>query len=179
MNAKSSPSLDQDHLEELYVRLEKPIYNVVYRWVWDREEARDIMQEAFVRLWRMQNRVRLETVEPLLYRIAMNLAAKSRRSRKIRRWITLDSTSERASDSLDSAELLETNERNLTVRRAVDALPERLRRIVLLCEFSEMTYEQIGHLLGIPAGTVGSRRSTALMLLQKRLRHIVEGNHGR
>ena len=163
MNAKSSPSLDQDHLEELYVRLEKPIYNVVYRWVWDREEARDIMQEAFVRLWRMQNRVRLETVEPLLYRIAMNLAAKSRRSRKIRRWITLDSTSER----------------NLTVRRAVDALPERLRRIVLLCEFSEMTYEQIGHLLGIPAGTVGSRRSTALMLLQKRLRHIVEGNHGR
>ena len=109
----------------------------------------------------------------------MNLAAKSRRSRKIRRWITLDSTSERASDSLDSAELLETNERNLTVRRAVDALPERLRRIVLLCEFSEMTYEQIGHLLGIPAGTVGSRRSTALMLLQKRLRHIVEGNHGR
>jgi RNA polymerase sigma-70 factor (ECF subfamily) len=179
MNAESSPSLDQDRLEELYVRLEKPIYNVVYRWVWDREEARDIMQEAFVRLWRMQNRVRLETVEPLLYRIAMNLAAKSRRSRKIRRWITLDSNSERASDSRDSAEQLETCERNFAVRRAVDALPERLRRIVLLSEFSEMTYEQIGYLLGIPAGTVGSRRSAALRLLQKRLRHIVGGNHGR
>jgi hypothetical protein len=51
--------------------------------------------------------------------------------------------------------LFETCERNLAVRRAVDALPERLRRIVLLSEFTEMTYEQIGHVLGIPAGTVG------------------------
>ena len=83
MNAESSASLDRRRLEDLYIRLEKPVYNVVYRWVWNREEAQDLVQEAFVRLWRMQDRVRLETVEPLVFRIALNLAANRRRAKKI------------------------------------------------------------------------------------------------
>ena len=49
--------------------------NVVYRWVWRAEEAQDIVQEAFVRLWRMRERVDLATVEPLVHRIALNLGA--------------------------------------------------------------------------------------------------------
>jgi len=178
MDPPDNVCLDQSLLEELFLRLERPIYNVVYRWVWDREEARDTVQEAFMRLWRMRRRVRLETVEPLLYRIAVNLAANRRRMNKIRRWITLESAGEMAAGGIGDMERMEARERDLAVRRAVDSLPERLRRVVLLCEFSGLTYEQIGNSLGIPAGTVGSRRNTALALLQKRLGPLMEGSHG-
>jgi RNA polymerase sigma-70 factor (ECF subfamily) len=179
MKLESSAPLDRRQLEELYTRLEKPIYNVVYRWVWDREEARDLVRGSFIRLWRMKRRVQIETVEPLIYRIALNLAANRRRAKKIRRWISLDSANHIPSENRSSADLLESQERNHAVRRAVEALPERLRRVIMLSEFSALTYEQIGHTLGIPPGTVGSRRNAAMKLLQQQLGHIVEENHGR
>jgi len=179
MNSESSASLDRRRLEDLYIRLEKPLYNVVFRWVWNREEAQDLVQEAFVRLWRMHDRVRLETVEPLIYRIALNLAANRRRAKKIRRWITLDSANHVASEKRNSAEQLESQERDLAVRLAVDALPERLRRVILLSEFSGLTYEQIGLSLGIPPGTVASRRNAAIKLLQQRLEPVWEKNRDR
>lgn len=178
MNTECSAQLDKSRLEELYVRLEKPIYNVVYRWVWDREEARDLVQEAFVRLWRMRLRVRLETVEPLLYRIAVNLAANRRRVEKIRQWINLNSADKAAAENPIGADQLESKEREAAVRRAVEALPERLRRVIMLSEFSGFTYEQIARSLKIPPGTVGSRRNTAMKLLQKRLKSMMGGNHG-
>ena len=177
MNAESSASLDRRRLEDLYIRLEKPVYNVVYRWVWNREEAQDLVQEAFIRLWHMKHRIRMETVEPLIYRIALNLAANRRRAKKIRRWIALNSANHLPSGDRTGAEQLESEERDKAVRCAVDALPERLRCVILLSEFSGLTHEQIGHSLGIPPGTVGSRRNAAMKLLQKRLGYIVEKNH--
>jgi RNA polymerase sigma-70 factor (ECF subfamily) len=162
--------MSREALEQLYRRLEKPLYNVVYRWVWNREDARDLVQETFVRLWRMRARVRGETVEPLIYRIAMNLAANRRRSRRLWRWASLGAAGSRAAATADGQSVMESAEREASLRRAVERLPERLRRVILMCEFSGMTYREIGSVLGIPAGTVGSRRNEAL----KRLRKILE-----
>jgi DNA-directed RNA polymerase specialized sigma24 family protein len=63
--------MDADDLERLYTRLERRLANVVYRWVWSMDEAQEIVQEAFVRLWRMRARVDLRTVEPLVYRMSV------------------------------------------------------------------------------------------------------------
>ena len=80
---RDDAALHPGALEALYVRLEGPLYNVAYRYVWDAAEAQDIVQEAFVRLWRARDRVRMQTVEALVYRIALNLA------RNRRRWLRL------------------------------------------------------------------------------------------
>ena len=48
-------------------------------------------------------------------------------------------------------------------------LPEHLRRVVMLCELSDLSYEQVGSLLSIPSGTVGSRRHKAMCLLREAL----------
>ena len=53
----------EEDLERLYVRLEKPLCNVVFRWVWNMDEAQDLVQDAFVRLWRMRTRVDLRSGE--------------------------------------------------------------------------------------------------------------------
>jgi RNA polymerase sigma-70 factor (ECF subfamily) len=156
-------------LEQLYTRLEKPVYNVVYRWVWQAEEAQDIVQEAFVRLWRMRDRVELSTVEPLLFRIALNLAASHARWKRVRRWVSLDALGGTRSASPGADERLSERQDRERAREAVRSLPEELRRVVLLCEYSKLTYDEIGEILSIPPGTVGSRRHRALRLLRERL----------
>ena len=155
-------TLDRAALESLYVRLERKLFNVVYRWLWDREEAADVVQEAFVKLWAMRERVRIETVEPLVYRIAVNLAANRRRQRKLWAWASLEGLRARAVDD-DAAE----DQR--WVRAAIDALPERLRKVIVLAELSGMTAKEIGAVLDIPEGTVASRRHHALALLRTAL----------
>ncbi len=68
-------SMREEDLEQLYARLETPVCNVVFRWVWSMDEAQDVVQDAFVRLWRMRARVDMDTVETMIYNIALNLAA--------------------------------------------------------------------------------------------------------
>lgn len=168
---------DQQRVEELYLRLERKLTNVVYRWLWNREEVRDVVQEAFVRLWQMRDRVDWERAEPLVYRIALNLAARRRRSRRLWQFVTLShappaaaaAATATADDATDDAA------REQAVRRAIDALPERHRRVLVLAMHTEMTYGEIGDVLGISAGTVGSRRNTAIRLL----RRILEARHAR
>ena len=168
-SAPQTAVLDEAALETLYVRLEKPLYNVVYRWVWDAETAHDVVQEAFLRLWRMRERIDMTTVEPLVYRIALNLAANRRRAQKIRRFVTLQVIAELRSRSPGPHEALERARREHALRSAIDGLPERLRRVVTLCEFSDMTYAEIADSLGIATGTVGSRRNEALQRLREML----------
>lgn len=164
--------MDETELERLYARLEKPVYNVVYRWVWDREEARDLMQEAFVRLWRMRRRVVADTLEPLVYRIALNLARSKLRRRRILRFVSFESAREQPDATHNPERGLAQAQQRARLRDAVLALPEDLRQVITLCEFTELRYGQIAEVLGIPEGTVGSRRNRAL----KQLRRMLSGD---
>lgn len=158
-----------NELEALYVRLEKPVFNVVYRWLWNVEEARDVTQEAFLKVWQAWERVDAATVEPLVFRTALNLAANRLRTRKLWGWLTLEPVRERADERAAPDEALDVERRRAQVRRAVDALPEKLKRVVVLCELSGLSYAQVAEALEIPSGTVGSRRNLALAALQKSL----------
>jgi len=159
----------EEDLERLYARLEKPLCNVVFRWVWNMDDAQDVVQDAFVRLWRMRARVDLDTVEPLIYKIALNLAASRRRASKIWRWVSLEFLRDPASDSRPADESLAARDECARLRAEVEALPEDLRRVIVLCEFSELRYDQVAALLAIPPGTVGSRRHRALRRLKQEL----------
>lgn len=165
----SQSSMDEAALERLYVKLERPLYNVVYRWVWNEEDAQDIVQEAFVRVWKVRDRVKMETVQPLVYRIALNLASKRRRSMKLWKWLSLDKLLGRSSGESSPERQLQDKLQQTKLREAVDSLPDHLKQTVLLCEFSEMTYEQVAEALSIPSGTVGSRRNKAIKLLRDKL----------
>ncbi len=156
-------------LEQLYERLEKPLFNVLYRWVFNSDEAHDLVQETFLRLWRKRQEVRMETVEPLTFRIATNLAANRRRANKLWRWVTLEAVQGFSTRSTDAEAALARREDRHLVQRAIAALPEKLRRVIVLCELSGMSYKQVAETLRIPIGTVGSRRNAALKRLREQL----------
>ncbi|MEO7109955.1 MAG: RNA polymerase sigma factor [Polyangiaceae bacterium] len=168
-NTRERIGLDKKTLEALYVKLEIPIYNVVYRWLWDASEARDVTQEAFLKIWNARDRVDLETVEPLLYRTALNLASNRRRSLRLWKWLGLDSAGDEPVRQTTTDDTLDRENRRHRVRAAIESLPERLRQVVMLSEYSELSYEEIATALAIPIGTVGSRRSAALRELATRL----------
>lgn len=167
--APRDPGLDRQALEALYLKLEKPLYNAVYRWVWNAQVAQEIVQEGFVRLWAMRARVRMDTVEPLIWRITLNRASK--RYRAQRRWGWLPLVGDRASPSPAADDAMATREQGGQLRRAIEALPEPLRQVITLCTFSEMSYAEIAQVLEIPVGTVGSRKNKAVSAL----RLVMEG----
>jgi RNA polymerase sigma-70 factor (ECF subfamily) len=168
-NPRDGGGLDEAALARLYVKLEKPMFNVVYRWLWNAGDAQEVVQEAFLRVWKKRDAVDLATVEPLLYRTALNLASNRRRSSRLWRWLGLEDAGEEPVDSGTSEEQLARARRQERVRAAVDALPDRLREVVMLAEYAELSYAEIAATLGIPAGTVGSRRNTALARLAEAL----------
>ena len=81
-------SVDKTQWIDVYRRLEKPLYNVVYRVLWDSAESQDVVQEAFLRCWRRKEDIRADGFTALLYRTALNLA--SNRRRRVRLWRTVD-----------------------------------------------------------------------------------------
>ncbi len=156
--------LDDTTLEQLYTRLERRMYNAVYRWVWNQADAEEIVQEAFVKLWKMRDRVDVATVQPLVWRIALNLASNRRRSKKLWSFVTLESWT--ATDGANTEARASQNELDARVRDAISRLPENLRRVVLLTEVAGLSYDEASATLQIPVGTVGSRRNKALGLLR-------------
>lgn len=156
--------LEQARWVELYAKLEKPMYNVVYRVIWDAAESQDLVQEAFLRCWQRRARVRADGVKALLFRTALNLALNRRRRLKLWRFVGLDSVVQKAHDDGLCDRIVSRR-----VREALDALPERSRKVLLLTELAGMTYGEVARTLGIGEGTVGSRRTRALAQLRREL----------
>ncbi|HEX7081627.1 MAG TPA: sigma-70 family RNA polymerase sigma factor [Gammaproteobacteria bacterium] len=148
---------------ELYRALEKPLYNVVYRVLWDAAESQDVVQEAFLRCWRRKEDVRADGVKGLLFRTALNLASNRRRRDKLWRMVGLASVPEIAGESTCRDTI------SKPVRDAFEALPAQLKRVLLLTEIAGMTYAEVASTLGVREGTVGSRRTRALAILRERL----------
>jgi RNA polymerase sigma-70 factor (ECF subfamily) len=148
----------------LYAELEKPLYNVVYRTIWDAGESQDIVQESFLRCWRRRSQIRPEGLKAVLYRTALNLAINRRRRLKLWRFVGMEVAEIETSDDGKHDETIPRR-----IREAVDAVPDRYRSVLLLTEIAGMNYAEVAGTLGISEGTVGSRRSRALALVRKAL----------
>ena len=160
-------SVDKAQWVDVYRRLEKPLYNVVYRVIFDAAESQDVVQEAFLRCWRRKEDIRAEGFKALLFRTALNLASNRRRRARIWRMVGIATIDDVADVSVAHEPI------GGPLRAALESLPEALRNVLLLTELAGMTYTEIAATLGVAEGTVGSRRTRALALLRERLK--IEG----
>ena len=163
-----SKTLNRGSLENLYIELEKPLFNLIFRYLWNKEEAQDLVQEAFVKLWRMRDKIEMWSVKPLIYKICINLAASNYRRKKILSFFSLDNISQKPASV--EKDLLEQKEELELLKKTINGLPSKLRETVLLTEFSDMSYENVAKILGIPAGTVGSRRNKAIGIMRDKFK---------
>lgn len=130
------------------------------RKVWDPERARDLAQEVFVRA--LQADPVPDDPRAWLFAVAANLARDEART-VIRRREKLKLIRVDAEDSESMAgpdEELEASERRAMVRRALEALSERDREALLLCE-AGLSYAEIAAATGLSPGAIGTTLSRA------------------
>jgi RNA polymerase sigma-70 factor (ECF subfamily) len=154
---------DEAQWIEWYKSLEKPLYNVVYRWLWNAADSQDIVQDAFLRCWRIRHRIEPGGFQALLFRTALRLASNHRRRRRLWQFLPFSASTEHSED--DEIDMLASRK----VRAAIDGLPERLKRVLLLSELAGLSHREIAAVMKVKEGTVGSRRSRAIQLLRHRL----------
>lgn len=163
-------ALDERELHACYRRLERPLFNVLYRMLWNTHECEDLMQDAFLRVWRRREHVESAGLDSLVWVSALNLARNRLRWRRLWRSETFDAEwPDEAPTPEDSADRL-TQQRRL--HDALKHLSGAMREVVLLSKFAELGHAEVAALLRIPPGTVASRLHQAL----GRLRALLSGD---
>ncbi|MEJ7615776.1 MAG: sigma-70 family RNA polymerase sigma factor [Pyrinomonadaceae bacterium] len=175
---------DTDAFGDIVQRWERKIYHLAYGMLGREEDARDAAQETFISAFRNLKNFRGDAkVSSWLHRIAINQCISRQRRARVRGETALEDESLEdgaglyASSATHSspARAAESRERADIVRRAVTALPEELREVLVLKEFEEMTFQEIAETLDLPLSTVKSRLYTALRQLRLRLAKYGEG----
>jgi RNA polymerase sigma-70 factor (ECF subfamily) len=165
----SGPGITEREWHALYVRMERRLYNLAYRYVWDRQDAQDTVHDAFLQLWARRRDIRADTADRYLWIAVLNFSRKRRRWRRTKSFLYGDEALHELPVA-DSAEpQVAAAQEHRLLHQAIDRLPEKLRGVLLLTEFAEMSHQSIAELLRIPAGTVASRRHLALQQLHSRL----------
>jgi RNA polymerase sigma-70 factor (ECF subfamily) len=155
-----------DDVYASYRRLETPLFNVLYRWLWDTRDCQDLIHDTYLRIWNRRNRIDAQRLDALAWTTALNLARNRLRWRNLWRQGQLDPGTGSDADPLVEAARREDARR---LRRALQSLPPALRETLLLAEFGGLTTAEISAVLGIPPGTVGSRKHQALVRLRAAL----------
>jgi len=162
---------------ELVRRYQNRLYNGVVHVVGSKEDASDVVQDAFVYAYvRLDTFRRSSSFYTWLYRIAFNAAVSHRRRR--RPTASLDETRERSGDEPVSeaaapGDRLEQQERADNVHAALAGLAEEHRKILVLREIEGCDYETIAEILRLPIGTVRSRLYRARMQLRELLKEVL------
>jgi RNA polymerase sigma-70 factor (ECF subfamily) len=168
---------DLDSFNQLVSRWERPIYALAYRTLGREEDARDVVQEAFLRAYRGLRGFKGQAkFSSWLYRITLNLCRDwMRRERRapvvqVPEGVDpIDMADSQASPGESVEDLVARQEMSQAVARAMAELPEEQRSAILLKEYHGLTFQEIADMLNCPLSTVKTRLYQGLAVLRRRL----------
>jgi RNA polymerase sigma-70 factor (ECF subfamily) len=175
---------DRDRFTELMKRYEKRIINYVYRITHRYEDAHDLAQEIFVKVY-----LALDRYDPKyqfstwLFRIAQNSAIDALRKKSVSevplaRPADGDSSEVKDREFADSGvtpeRALKNKQLGAAIEQAVRDLPPDYRELIQLRHYAELSYEEIATMKKLPLGTVKNKLFRARNLLKDTLDHFVE-----
>jgi RNA polymerase sigma-70 factor, ECF subfamily len=177
---------DESSFELLLQRYRTPLVNFLYRMVRSREQAEDLAQEVFIRVYRAREEyVPSAKFTTWLFRIATNLALNSLRDhryQKLEMSIDAPLTSSEEGDERPfevadkhptvEQELVE-EERRKMIRHAIEKLPEKQRAAVLLHKYQELDYAEIAKILNCSESALKSLLFRAYEMLRVELAPLV------
>ena len=176
---------DESAFAEIVHRYQNPIVNYLYRFLNDYEEAVDLAQETFVRVYFAIDRYHSGfAFSTYIYRIATNLAISEIRKRKRRKLLSLTGLFQ--SDAEEQTEFQPKDERSLpdedlvddeqsrVIAKAIAAVPEKYRVPIILRDVDGHSYEEIAEIMELGLGTTKSRISRARGLLKEKLKFYLK-----
>ena len=167
---------DVESFNQLILRWERPIYALAYRVIGREEDARDVVQETFLRAFRALPGFKGEAkFSSWIYRIALNLCRDWIRRQRRTPVVQMPDDAEAVErmairDPVDSIEdLVARKELSAVVAEAMAVLPEEQRTAIILKEYHGMTFQEIAELQGVPLSTVKTRLYQGLAVLRRNL----------
>lgn len=134
------------------------VYRLAFRLTGNAQDAEDLTQDAFIRVFKSLDRYKPGTFEGWMHRIVTNLFLDQVRRKARIRMDSLPEDQERLPSGHSGPEQVVVGETfDPVLQRALDNLPPDYRAAVVLCDIEDLTYEQVGRILGIKMGTVRSR----------------------
>ena len=169
---------DHEAWEIIVRRRHSRIYNLAYRFTGRFDEAEDLTQEVFLKVYRTLHSYRPESgaLETWIVRVARNHFIDHYRKHKTERTQTgalEDHHEAMVSPTLrveTPSQALDRKETANRVHRLLALLPEDQREAVILRDLEELTYEEIAELLDLPIGTVKSRINRGRIELARMVR---------
>ena len=163
---------------ELVNRYRDRLMNFVFRFVGSFEEAEDIVQDTFVKLYQKKDYYRpISAFSTWIFTIASNLAKTELRKRKRRKvsYLSQIGIEEKdfdipVEDTTDEETVGEYTESQ--IQDAIQSLQLHFRTALILRDIEELSYEEISKILDVPLGTIKSRINRARLQLQEKLKHV-------
>jgi len=177
---------DMAAFDELVLKHKDRLFNLVYWFLGDYQDANDCAQETFIKAFKSINGFRFEsTFSTWLYRIAVN-TCKNRIKSSAYRWrkktVSLEISSgskngnpypEIVNGSPTPAMALEKKERLMWIQKAINSLPEEQNQVVVLRDIQGLSYQDISDITGLNIGTVKSRLARGRLELKNKLKPLV------
>jgi len=177
--------------EEIVQRYNRRIYNICYRFAGSPDDAQDLTQDVFIKMYRTLNSYDVERGAFMTWvtTITRNLLVDHfRKSKQDRMTDSLDSAPSEHEDAMPLSEQIpdktappdsrvHNRETRETIHRALQKLSPDLREAVILRDLQDMDYREIATILKVPEGTVKSRinrgRAELARLLQRTYRQVI------
>ena len=163
---------DQAAFNQLVRLYQKRVYAVAFRMVRDEEEAKDLTQEVFVKMYKTLSDFRGEaSVFTWAYRATVNLSINHLRRKKIISWVPLLEAEEKPEEPKEGLSERETARLKQAIAKAVKKLPPKQRAIFILRHYDELGNEEIAQIVG---KTVGAVKANYFQALQKMKKYLAE-----
>ncbi len=169
---------DQEALKGIFEKYQKKVYGIAYGVVRQREEALDIVQEVFIKLFRsIKNFKGRSQFYTYLYRMTMNTAIDHARKTGKQSMSSLDEEgSFQPSDEPEKGpeRVLLQKELEERVKMAMEKLPAEQRAAIILKDVEGLSYQEMAEAMGCSIGTVMSRLHYGRKRMQELLKDYVE-----
>lgn len=164
---------DMVAFSELVDRYKDRLMNVIGRMLLSRDDAEDVVQETFVRVYQHRQSFNFQhCFSTWIYTIGLNLARNELRKRK--KFKFYDITEMKGNEAEFAVEMKLPNRLPQVLNAAIKELPEKYRTAFILRDIQEQPYEEVAKILSIPLGTVKSRVNRARMMLRDKLKPKME-----
>jgi RNA polymerase sigma-70 factor (ECF subfamily) len=156
--------------ENLFKKHYSGLCGYAVKYVWDLDQAEEIVQDLFYNLWNKKNNLTIDiSIEAYLFRAVRNACLNYLKHQKVRQQHANTVKSNPLSDSSSDHNPLETLELQHKIEEVVDSLPPERKKIFQLSRFEGLKYKEIADQLGLSVKTVEAQMGKALKTLRENL----------